>query len=259
MMRQMWTDGAPASLLRTVEFLAVSLFVVCMVCHGELARLKPHPRHLTGFYVIVSLGGAMGGLFVGLAAPNLFRAYYEFPLGLGICAAVLALVCLREAWTHPAYIRYAAAAVADRRTRPLSLGRRAYPEPADARLSPGRAQFLRPAPRPGRWRSQIPGGSQPHAGTWNHQSRRTVPARRIPPAAGDVFLSGVRRRPRHARPGRRGPPHRSDRHGLRHARRLRQVRRHATHLRDQPLGVADRAYPVHLPARHAGQARCRHG
>ncbi len=111
MMRQMWTDGAPASLLGTVEFLAASLFVVCMVCHGELARLKPHPWHLTGFYVTVSLGGAMGGLFVGLAAPNLFRAYYEFPLGLGICAAVLALLCLREAWTHPAYIRYAAAAV----------------------------------------------------------------------------------------------------------------------------------------------------
>ena len=111
MMQQMWTDGAPASLVRTVEFLAVSLFVVCMVCHGELARLKPHSRHLTGFYVIVSLGGAMGGLFVGLAAPNLFRAYYEFPLGLGICAAVLAVICLREAWTHPAYIRYAASAL----------------------------------------------------------------------------------------------------------------------------------------------------
>jgi SAM-dependent methyltransferase len=110
MMRQMWTEDAPASLVRTIEFLAASLFVVCMVCHGELARLKPHPRHLTGFYAIVSLGGAMGGLFVGLAAPNMFRAYYEFPLGLGICAVVIALVYLRETWPNPAYIRYAAAA-----------------------------------------------------------------------------------------------------------------------------------------------------
>jgi hypothetical protein len=110
MMRQMWTDDAPASLVRTIEFLSASLFIVCMVCHGELARIKPHPRHLTGFYAIVSLGGAMGGLFVGLAAPNMFRAYYEFPLGLGICAAVIALVYLRETWPNPAYIRYAAAA-----------------------------------------------------------------------------------------------------------------------------------------------------
>jgi SAM-dependent methyltransferase len=67
-----------------------------MVCHGELVRLKPHPRHLTNFYVIVSLGGAFGGLFVGLVAPNLFHAYYEFPIGLGLCAVVTLLVLTRE-------------------------------------------------------------------------------------------------------------------------------------------------------------------
>src|SRR6202050_223028 len=97
-----------------IELLVVSLFVCCMACHGELARLKPPPRGLTGFYVMVSLGGAMGGLFVGLAAPNFFRAYYEFPLGLGIAAAVLAAVNARELWrfpTWPRYSRYAAAAL----------------------------------------------------------------------------------------------------------------------------------------------------
>jgi SAM-dependent methyltransferase len=77
---------------------AVGLFACCMVCHGELARLKPHPRYLTGFYVTVSLGGAVGGLFVGLVAPNLFRAYYEFPIGLGLCAAVAFLVLARGLW-----------------------------------------------------------------------------------------------------------------------------------------------------------------
>ena len=75
---------------------AMALFACCMVCHGELARLKPHPRHLTGFYVIVSLGGAAGGLFVGLAAPNFFRAYYEFPIGLALCAALSVLVFARD-------------------------------------------------------------------------------------------------------------------------------------------------------------------
>src|SRR5262249_15155305 len=57
-----------------ILLLGISLFVFCMVCHGELARLKPHPQYLTGFYVTISLGGAIGGLFVGLAAPYLFRA-----------------------------------------------------------------------------------------------------------------------------------------------------------------------------------------
>ena len=80
---------------------ASSLFVCCMVCHGELVRLKPHPRYLTGFYVIVSLGGAVGGLFVGLVAPNLFHAYYEFPIGLALCALVAAIVFTRALWSAP--------------------------------------------------------------------------------------------------------------------------------------------------------------
>jgi hypothetical protein len=83
---------------RVIVSFAAGLFACCMVCHGELARLKPHPRHLTGFYLTVSLGGAVGGLFVGLVAPNLFRAYYEFPIGLGLCAAAAFLVLARELW-----------------------------------------------------------------------------------------------------------------------------------------------------------------
>ena len=48
-----------------------------MVCHGELARLKPHPRYLTHFYLMISAGGAVGGLLVGLVAPHVFNALYE--------------------------------------------------------------------------------------------------------------------------------------------------------------------------------------
>src|SRR5579871_1862316 len=91
---------APSMSVRLViALLALALFIACMVCHGELVRLKPHPRYLTGFYVIVSLGGAFGGLFVGLVAPNLFRAYYEFPIGLGVCALVTFLVFTRDLWS----------------------------------------------------------------------------------------------------------------------------------------------------------------
>ena len=67
---RLWPDHAKMAMRVVIALFAVSLFVCCMVCHGELVRLKPHPRYLTGFYVIVSLGGAVGGLFVGLLAPN---------------------------------------------------------------------------------------------------------------------------------------------------------------------------------------------
>jgi hypothetical protein len=84
-----------------IALFAFALFVCCMVCHGELARLKPHPRHLTGFYVIVSSGGALGGLFVGLFAPNVFHVYYEFPIGLAFCALLTAIVFMRALRSAP--------------------------------------------------------------------------------------------------------------------------------------------------------------
>jgi hypothetical protein len=82
-------NGWRLGLVPTIGIIAVSLFVYCMFCHGEMVRRKPHPRYLTGFYVMVSLGGAAGGLFVGLIAPNLFNFYYEFPIGLVMCAALV--------------------------------------------------------------------------------------------------------------------------------------------------------------------------
>ena len=80
-----------------------------MVCHGELVRIKPHPRYLTGFYVAVSLGGVCGGVFVGLVAPNLFHAYDEFPIGLAVCALLVFRVMLPEAWQLPRFWKWLAA------------------------------------------------------------------------------------------------------------------------------------------------------
>ena len=74
-----------------ITLLILSLFVCCMVCHGEVVRRRPAPQHLTSFYVSISLGGALGGIFVGLAAPRLFNGYYEFHLGLALCAALVAI------------------------------------------------------------------------------------------------------------------------------------------------------------------------
>lgn len=59
-----------------------AMFLGIMVCHGELTRMKPGHRHLTEFYLWMSAGGALGGLFVSLLAPRLFTTYVEWPLGL---------------------------------------------------------------------------------------------------------------------------------------------------------------------------------
>ncbi len=79
----------------------LALFVCCMVCHGELARLKPHPRHLTGFYLMISLGGTLGGVFVAIIAPHLFHTYLELPLSMVACSAlaVIALWASANKWT----------------------------------------------------------------------------------------------------------------------------------------------------------------
>jgi hypothetical protein len=74
-----------------IAFFIGALFVFCMVCHGELARLKPAPEHLTGFYVMVALGGALGGLFVAVLAPQVFSNYFELAFGIVLCAVVVAL------------------------------------------------------------------------------------------------------------------------------------------------------------------------
>jgi SAM-dependent methyltransferase len=80
-----------ASVRGQVLLFTTGLFVACMVAHGELARRRPHPRFLTGFYLRLSLGGALGGGFVALAAPRLFTTYLELPLGLAAAAAVAGL------------------------------------------------------------------------------------------------------------------------------------------------------------------------
>ncbi len=75
-----------------IPLYCATLFVACMVCHGELARLKPHPRHLTAFYVAIAIGGAVGGAFVGLLAPRVFPDLYELPIGMVATATLVVLV-----------------------------------------------------------------------------------------------------------------------------------------------------------------------
>ena len=59
-----------------------ALFVIALVCHGELARLRPPPARLTDFYFFVSLGGVLGGAFNALLAPAIFPDLWEYPIAL---------------------------------------------------------------------------------------------------------------------------------------------------------------------------------
>lgn len=87
------TQGSGVPILVQVALYFGALFCCCMTCHGELAALKPHPRYLTLYFLIISAGGAAGGLFVGLLAPNLFVTYSE--LQVGIMCFMVAFMCLR--------------------------------------------------------------------------------------------------------------------------------------------------------------------
>ncbi len=71
---------APLKTSEKIQMHLALLFVASMVCHGELARDRPDPRHLTEFYLLLSLGGVLGGAFNALVAPQVFSRVLEYPL-----------------------------------------------------------------------------------------------------------------------------------------------------------------------------------
>jgi hypothetical protein len=91
----LYTERGLMEIKEAVPLFCAGLFVMCMFFHGELAALKPAPRHLTTFYLMVSLGGALGGLVVGVIAPKLFNSYYELGAGLVATLLVAAVISYR--------------------------------------------------------------------------------------------------------------------------------------------------------------------
>jgi hypothetical protein len=75
---------------------ALVLFAIGMACHGELARLKPSEAGLTSFYTAVATGGALGGIFVGLFAPQVFPDFWEFELVLWGAGALVVITVYRD-------------------------------------------------------------------------------------------------------------------------------------------------------------------
>ncbi len=75
-----------------------SMFLGCLVCHAELARLKPRHSDLTTFYLCMSAGGACGGLLVSQLAPRVFTTYLEWPLALMAVFVLSLLVLCVSVW-----------------------------------------------------------------------------------------------------------------------------------------------------------------
>jgi hypothetical protein len=79
-------QGSAGGIEWEIPIFCAALFVCCMFCHGELARLKPDPAEgLAFFYFMVALGGASGAAFVSLFAPNVFHTFLELPVGVAAC------------------------------------------------------------------------------------------------------------------------------------------------------------------------------
>jgi hypothetical protein len=69
------------------------MFGIAMLCHGELFRLRPHPRYLTMYYLMIAAGGALGGIAVSLVAPQVFDTYFEWELSIVLgCLLAIGLI-----------------------------------------------------------------------------------------------------------------------------------------------------------------------
>lgn len=95
------SEGPDAEISDQVAIFSIMLFACCMTCHGELVQTRPDAKYLTLFYVLVSAGGALGGLFVAVAAPELFTGYYEYHVGLLATGGMtLTAWCMQRVWRN---------------------------------------------------------------------------------------------------------------------------------------------------------------
>jgi hypothetical protein len=83
-----YINGSTDSIFTTILVNLAAFFFTALVCHGELARRRPPARYLTEFYLWMSFGGMIGGIFAGLIAPNVFNWVAEYPVLI-----VLGLLC----------------------------------------------------------------------------------------------------------------------------------------------------------------------
>jgi spermidine synthase len=99
----MMMSGMKPTLVPLIGLHLMVLFVAAMVCHGELARSRPPAEYLTEFYLLMSVGGVLGGLFNGLVAPLIFTQIAEYPLAMMVACMLLPSLAPDENKTPAAF------------------------------------------------------------------------------------------------------------------------------------------------------------
>jgi len=102
-----WNSRTPLTLV--IPVFCAGLFIVCMFCHGELVKRKPAPHYLTSFYLMLSIGGALGGVLVGLIAPRVLSGYFELAIALMACAVLMLAVIDYRTWRVTIAVSWAVA------------------------------------------------------------------------------------------------------------------------------------------------------
>ncbi len=92
-----------------IPVFSAGLFLCCLFCHGELVKRKPAPEYLTSFYLMLSLGGALGGVLVGLVAPKFLPGHFELPLALIACALLMLFLLDYRRWRLAVAVSWAVA------------------------------------------------------------------------------------------------------------------------------------------------------
>jgi hypothetical protein len=92
----LFTSRSSLPLALSIPVYILAMFFGCLFCHGELYRLRPSAAELTNFYLLIAFGSAIGAMFIGVAAPNLFHSNYDLAITI-IVLAVTALIATREA------------------------------------------------------------------------------------------------------------------------------------------------------------------
>lgn len=167
-------------LMLAVALYAVGLFVGCMFAHGELALSKPAPRYLTTFYLMMSIGGALGSVLIGVLAPLLLPGYYE----LGIILVLVSILIAVRVWPMHVAVRVLAVLVVLATTYEVVEASRRYGNNTRVMVRNfygviRTRHFDQPAP----YRSMYHGGIKHGGQLWDEDARR-LPSSYFGPTSG---------------------------------------------------------------------------